>query len=273
MNTATLTSPQPTCYSELSHKTTMKPPLARIFSVVEHSNLHFLILDCPTEANLHHYLKVYSFIFYFMFKELTARGVTDVVRVCEPTYDKNIVAQNGIKVHDWPFKDGGIPPASTLQNFLTLCNERFGSWNSHSPCSDNNKSPVIAVHCVAGLGRAPVLVAVALIESGMTPLDAVEYVRKRRRGAFNTVQLQYLVDNYKRRNSGSWKNMGEAAKAFFGKRASPPPMMSRSESASSDMTSSTFQDTIRESISKVFRKKSSSPTTEYRNHGNGNLSN
>lgn len=51
----------------------------------------------------------------------------------------------------------------------------------------------IAVHCVAGLGRAPVLVAIALIELGMEPLDAVEFVRQKRRGAFNKPQIAYLV--------------------------------------------------------------------------------
>lgn len=53
--------------------------------------------------------------------------------------------------------------------------------------------PMIAVHCVAGLGRAPVLVAIALIEMGMKPLDAIEFIRSKRRGAFNKPQIAYLV--------------------------------------------------------------------------------
>ena len=36
----------------------------------------------------------------------------------------------------------------------------------------------VAVHCVAGLGRAPVLVAIALIELGMRYEDAVELIRQ-----------------------------------------------------------------------------------------------
>ncbi|RXG51693.1 Protein tyrosine phosphatase type IVA 3 [Armadillidium vulgare] len=50
----------------------------------------------------------------------------------------------------------------------------------------------VAVHCVAGLGRAPVLVAIALIELGMRYEDAVELIRQKRRGAINAKQLAYL---------------------------------------------------------------------------------
>lgn len=60
-----------------------------------------------------------------------------------------------------------------------------------------HNDPTIAIHCVAGLGRAPALVAIALIESGMESLDAVTYIRRYRRGAFNSKQIAFL-DSYKR---------------------------------------------------------------------------
>ena len=47
------------------------------------------------------------------------------------------------------------------------------------------------------------LVAVALVESGMEPLDAVEYVRKRRRGAINSKQIKYVESYRKRSQRGS----------------------------------------------------------------------
>lgn len=64
--------------------------------------------------------------------------------------------------------------------------------------NNGNNPMTIAVHCVAGLGRAPVLVAIALIELGMAPLDAIEYIRDKRRGAFNKPQITFL-DGYRRK--------------------------------------------------------------------------
>ena len=46
--------------------------------------------------------------------------------------------------------------------------------------------------------RAPVLVATALIELGMKYEDAVDLIRKKRRGAINAKQLEFL-SKYKRR--------------------------------------------------------------------------
>uniref|UniRef100_A0A8C5W1I5 Protein tyrosine phosphatase type IVA 3 n=1 Tax=Microcebus murinus TaxID=30608 RepID=A0A8C5W1I5_MICMU len=89
-------------------------------------------------------------------EEFKKCGVTTIVRVCEATYGTTLVEKEGIHVLDWPFDDGNL------------------------------------VHCVAGLGRAPALVALAVIESGMKYEDAVQFIRQKRRGAFNSKHLLYL---------------------------------------------------------------------------------
>ncbi|KAI9215799.1 protein-tyrosine phosphatase-like protein [Blastocladiella britannica] len=226
--------------------------LSRMFSIVHHGRLRFLILDCPSESTLPSVLRI-----------LVKESVVAVVRVCEPTYDAATLNAVGIAVHDMSFKDGGTPPAHVLARFMSLVDSTFygpstasasasasavatqggggssspthgptlattdsglalappasssstsrpsstasaSSLGATTPAADGGTATVaaaappitIAVHCVAGLGRAPVLIACALIEAGMSPLDAIDYVRARRRGAFNTQQVKYL-DSYK----------------------------------------------------------------------------
>jgi len=51
----------------------------------------------------------------------------------------------------------------------------------------DKKPPRIGVHCVAGLGRAPLLVALALVHRGCESINAIELIRKNRPGALNMV--------------------------------------------------------------------------------------
>jgi protein tyrosine phosphatase type 4A len=77
----------------------------------------------------------------------------------------------------------------------------------------------VATHCVSGIGRAPLFVAISLIDAGLDPLDAIEVVRKRRRGAFNKRQVDWLVDGYRpRRGSPVVGKQGkkEESKGLFG---------------------------------------------------------
>ncbi|XP_010188743.1 PREDICTED: protein tyrosine phosphatase type IVA 1 isoform X3 [Mesitornis unicolor] len=85
-------------------------------------------------------------------------------------------------IEDWPFDDGAPPSNQIVDDWLNLLRVKF---REEPGCC-------IAVHCVAGLGRAPVLVALALIECGMKYEDAVQFIRQKRRGAFNSKQLLYL---------------------------------------------------------------------------------
>lgn len=134
----------------------------------------FLILDAPSPSSLPAYVK-----------ELQRHRVSHLVRVCGPTYKSEIVEKAGIAVHGWSFDDGAPPPQSVIDNWLGLLDSELARENS----------PVtIAVHCVAGLGRAPILVAVAFVEyAGLPALDAVGYIRERRKGAINQVQLNWLM--------------------------------------------------------------------------------
>jgi len=145
---------------------------------IEHGKVRCLILDAPCNDNLTVYIQ-----------EMRDFGVTDLVRTCELTYDEQAVEAAGIRTHEMVFGDGEAPSDDIICDWLRLVNDVA------------SKKGAIGVHCVAGLGRAPVLVAVALVEKGMDPLDAITFIRERRKGAINRRQLQYL-SGYKRRSRG-----------------------------------------------------------------------
>lgn len=147
-------------------------------SSIVFKDLRFLIMDRPTELNLPTYLR-----------ELKKAGVTNIVRVCEPSYSAEEVEKSGISMHDIPFEDGQSPPPEVCEQWLGVVK----SMRRNKGC--------IAVHCVAGLGRAPVLVAVALIDAGMTAIEAVTFIRKERRGAINQAQITFLKDYERQSNS------------------------------------------------------------------------
>ncbi|XP_054451896.1 protein tyrosine phosphatase type IVA 1-like isoform X1 [Pteronotus mesoamericanus] len=137
---------------------------------VTYKNTRFIIYN-PTNATLNKFIE-----------ELKKYGVTTIVRVCEATYDTTLVEKEGIHLLDWPFDDGVPPSNQTVDDWLSLVKIKF--LEEPGCC--------IAVHCVAGLGRAPVLVALALIEGGMKYEDTVEFIRQKWHGAFNSKQLLYL---------------------------------------------------------------------------------
>lgn len=177
-------------------------------TLIEVDKMRFLIMDAPRQGNLHYYIK-----------EMRKHHVTDVVRVCEVTYAANELTLAGIKLHELEYKDGTSPPKDHIMSWLALVDETFyqskgmpdhkETATADTAAGSRSSEACIAVHCVAGLGRAPVMVAIALIEfAGMDPVEAVSFLRKKRRGAINEKQLLYL-EGYKkqyRRNKG-----GEAA--------------------------------------------------------------
>lgn len=124
-------------------------------------------------------------------------SVTEVVRVCEPTYHSAELQSAGISLHEMAYEDGHSPPPHVIEEWLQLVEQTFFA-------TSDSQDKTIAVHCVAGLGRAPVLVALALIEFGnMDPVEAVALIRRHRRGAVNEKQLTYLEGyrkQYKRKS-------------------------------------------------------------------------
>lgn len=141
------------------------------FAEVEYKGFKFLITHRPSDQTIPFYIP-----------ELKKHNVTAIVRVCEPTYKTSqLVAQN-IEVVDLEFDDGKSPSNEIIEEWFKILRKNY----------DANPKCCVAVHCISGLGRAPVMVAMALIELGLKYEEAVELIRDKRRGAINSKQLAFL---------------------------------------------------------------------------------
>ena len=169
-------------------------------TLIEVSPMRFLIMDAPRQANLHLYIR-----------EMRKHHVVHVVRVCEPTYVGGELESAGICLHEMEYKDGTSPSPELIRSWLELVDKTFYGGNNNAGATSSDPPPCIAVHCVAGLGRAPVMVAIALIEfAGMDPVEAVSFLREKRRGAINEKQLLYLGEYKKMYKSGAGGAAGDA---------------------------------------------------------------
>ena len=163
---------------------------------IEFKNMRFLITEQPQDATIQNYIKI-----------LKEHHVTHLVCATDPTYCTDDLSKVGVSVTELSFQDGSAPSAEIVDKWLVLLNKVFCDGGASASANGSANAAVdnvadgggcVGVHCVTGLGRAPVLVAVALIELGMKYEDAVEMIRKKRRGAINSRQLEFLA-KYKRK--------------------------------------------------------------------------
>ncbi len=106
-------------------------------------------------------------------------GVSAVVRVNSPHYDRQVFVERGFEHVDLDFGGGPTPPSHAANQFLKLVEQAGG---------------VVAVHGSESLGRAGTLIALHLMRShGFGALEAVAWLRIMRPGSVLAEQLRYLV--------------------------------------------------------------------------------
>lgn len=151
------------------------------------NKISFLILEAPPkEGPMNSYIQI-----------LKAKKVSILVRACTQTYATKPFEDANIRLKELAFEDGKGPPPQKVTDWNTFISE----------IPKGNTLPItIGVHCVAGLGRAPLLVAIAMLETGTPAQDVIDQIRKVRAGAFNQVQLDYIY-RYKRSSKNCAGNM------------------------------------------------------------------
>lgn len=108
-------------------------------------------------------------------------GVTAVVRLNGvETYDAAEFEREGIRVYNLEFEDCTAPPARIVELFLEVVDQTQG---------------VVAVHCLAGLGRTGTLISLWIMKNmGWTARECIAWLRIVRPGSVLGLQQHYLED-------------------------------------------------------------------------------
>ena len=161
---------------------------------------HVLALSSPTDTpTREHPFTPGNYVGYFK-----KHGVSLVVRLCSPMYDRMGFVRQGIDVVDLAFPDGGTPNDAILYRFVTLLRER----RERRPRPGVPGTSAVAVHCKAGLGRTGTLIACYLMSDyGFSPREAIAFVRMARPGSIVASQQTYLEDVHRRLRNGALRGM------------------------------------------------------------------
>ncbi|KAG0196554.1 Dual specificity protein phosphatase cdc14a [Mortierella sp. GBA30] len=128
-----------------------------------------------------------------------AHNVKAVIRLNDKTYDETHFRNRGMKHYDLQYPDGSCPPWHIVQEFMNICQEMI-----------DHKQGVVAVHCMAGLGRTGTLIGVYLMrEYDMTARETIAFLRLMRPGSVVGPQQNWLVENERHIRQKSWDQRQE----------------------------------------------------------------
>ena len=132
------------------------------------SGFRYCVTPSPDPNNLQNYKDL-----------LLHNGVKTLVKLCDETrYDTDYLIHHGINVINIPLQDGTVPSKEVVKQWTNIIKQ---------------EKNCIAVHCVSGLGRAPLFTCIGLIIiEKMDPVDAILFVRKTIRSALNANQINFL---------------------------------------------------------------------------------
>jgi protein-tyrosine phosphatase len=86
-----------------------------------------------------------------------------------------------------PIRDRDVPAAPFLSDWPTVRDDVLSRLDAKGR---------VVVHCRGGLGRAGLVAALLLVETGVRPEEAIRAVRKVRPGAIETPEQERYVRDY-----------------------------------------------------------------------------
>lgn len=141
--------------------------------------IRYVVTSTPSSDNIFDYRNL-----------LLENDVKTVVRISgHELYDSACLTKCGIKVVDFNIEDGCIPNKKIYDDWINLV-----KTSSFVDIENKENKKTFGIHCVSGLGRAPLMVGIALIVlDKMDPLDAITLLRSKIPHCLNYKQFDFLL--------------------------------------------------------------------------------
>jgi protein tyrosine phosphatase type 4A len=143
--------------------------------IIDTAQIQFIMTECPTLQQIHDFILLLKY-----------HNVNYLLRINKDLYDTNLILQEipNLIIKNLYFPDGEFPNIDVINEYIEFKKE----------CCIY---PIIAIHCVASLGRSPCIIALEMINQKMFNDDRfaiIDYIRNKRKGAFNNKQLKWILE-------------------------------------------------------------------------------
>lgn len=157
---------------------------------IEIGVIKFIITELPRKEQLTEYETL-----------LKNHEVDLLIRIVEKSLLYEINVPNLTIVDFTDFEDGSVPTKDIMDKYIKLIEDIKVKYTN----------PIVAIHCVSSLGRCPTFLGISMIyfNPKMDRYDIIIYIRKKRPGALNVKQMNWLIDlkiPSKKKSWEFWKN-------------------------------------------------------------------
>lgn len=147
-----------------------------MYNIIEYKNINFFIMSNPD------FIKVDKFILI-----LNKFNIKNIFTCVNLNFKNYIISKmKDINIYELIYDDGTFPNNIIISKWIYNLNMLL----------TNNKSNKfnIAILCTSGLGRSPLLAAIALIELyNFTPINSIKLIRKNNHRYLNKNQIEQLM--------------------------------------------------------------------------------
>ena len=154
--------------------------------IIDTTQIQFIMTECPVLQQIPEFISL-----------LKHYNINYLLRINKDSYDTNLILQEipNLIIKDLYFPDGEFPTTDIINEYIEF------KKTFQQPCLDDSvasrlgKVPIVAIHCVASLGRAPCIIALEMILfDNLNRFTIIDYIRNKKKGCFNTKQLKWVLE-------------------------------------------------------------------------------